>query len=371
MPNWGYRFRRRARAMHRRLREIEMIVHGLVSTSHPILAHLIPIRRCNLSCTYCNEYDHVSPPVSVETLYRRVDRLAELGTGIVTISGGEPLLHPEVEEVIARIRRRGMIAGMITNGYLLTAERIDKLNRAGLDHLQISIDNVMPDPVSLKSLKVLDRKLKLLSERALFHVNINSVIGAGMSRPAGRARCRPAGGRTGLQLHGRHLPRSQGPDESARRRGASGLPRDEDAGQAQLRSNQLLPGQYRGGQTQRLALPRRRALSLHLRGRAGALLLAAARVPGQTARTLQRGRHPPRVPAREGVRAGLHDFLRPPGVLHGLLARAAKAADRTKTRRRRAGASARPGCARTACRSPARFLSRRTCRKSPAGKYNQ
>ncbi|HOL71586.1 MAG TPA: radical SAM protein [Bryobacteraceae bacterium] len=183
MPNWDHRLRRRARAIHRRMREIEMIVRGLVSTSHPILAHLIPIRRCNLSCKYCNEYDHVSPPVPVETLRRRVDRLAELGTSIVTISGGEPLLHPEVEEVIARIRRRGMIAGLITNGYLLTAERIQRLNRAGLDHMQISIDNVQPDGVSVKSLKVLDRKLKLLAEHALFHVNINSVVGAGMPRP--------------------------------------------------------------------------------------------------------------------------------------------------------------------------------------------
>ena len=38
-----------------------------------------------------------------------------------------------------------MIAGMITNGYLLTAERIQRLNQAGLEHMQISIDNVMPD----------------------------------------------------------------------------------------------------------------------------------------------------------------------------------------------------------------------------------
>src|SRR5580700_4975507 len=76
-----------------------------------------------------------------------------------------------------------MIAGMITNGYLLTAERIQRLNHAGLDHLQISIDNVTPDDVSKKSLKVLDRKLQLLSEHAEFHVNINSVVGGGISNP--------------------------------------------------------------------------------------------------------------------------------------------------------------------------------------------
>src|SRR5690349_24758668 len=81
------------------------------------------------------------------------------------------------------MRRNGLIAGLITNGYLLTAERIKRLNQAGLEHLQISIDNVMPDEVSKKSLKVLDKKLQLLAEHADFHVNINSVVGGGIRNP--------------------------------------------------------------------------------------------------------------------------------------------------------------------------------------------
>ena len=85
-----------------------------------MLAHVIPIRRCNLSCTYCNEYDDVSKPVPLEEMLRRIDRLAELGTTIITQSGGEPLLHPELDQIIARVRSHGRLAGMITNGYLLT-----------------------------------------------------------------------------------------------------------------------------------------------------------------------------------------------------------------------------------------------------------
>jgi len=72
---------------------------------------------------------------------------------------------------------------MITNGYLLVTERIQRLNAAGLEWLQISIDNVMPDEVSKKSLKVLDKKLQLLAEHATFHVNINSVVGGGVNNP--------------------------------------------------------------------------------------------------------------------------------------------------------------------------------------------
>ncbi|HUJ24358.1 MAG TPA: radical SAM protein [Bryobacteraceae bacterium] len=160
-----------------------MIFKGLVSTDHPVLAHIIPIRRCNLACAYCNEYDDYSKPVPLDLMRKRLDRLAELGTTAITLSGGEPLLHPELDEIIAHIRRHRIIAGVITNGYLLTAERIRRLNQAGLEHMQISIDNVRPDDVSKKSLKVLDRKLELLAEHGVFHININSVVGGGIRNP--------------------------------------------------------------------------------------------------------------------------------------------------------------------------------------------
>jgi len=167
----------------RRTREIGMILKGIMSTDHPIMAHLIPIRRCNLSCAYCNEYDDHSKPIPLDTVRERIDKLAELKTSIITLSGGEPILHPDLDDIIRRMRERGVIAGMITNGYLLTADRIKRLNDAGLDHMQISIDNVMPDDVSKKSLKVLDKKLQLLAEHSNFHVNINSVLGGGIHNP--------------------------------------------------------------------------------------------------------------------------------------------------------------------------------------------
>src|SRR5215467_5479498 len=175
--------RHRLKQLARDVRGARQIVRALASTEHPLLAHIIPIRRCNLACKYCNEFDDFSKPVPTETMFRRVDKLAELGTSVITISGGEPLLHPELDEIIHRIRKRGMVAGLITNGYLLVAERIERLNRAGLEWLQISIDNVTPDDVSKKSLKVLDKKLQLLAEHADFHVNINSVVGGGISNP--------------------------------------------------------------------------------------------------------------------------------------------------------------------------------------------
>ena len=160
-----------------------MIGKGLASTDHAILAHIVPMRRCNLSCTYCNEYDDFSPPVPEKIMLERVDRLAEFGLTVLVISGGEPLMHPGLDNIIARARKHGMMAGLITNGYLLNVDRIRRLNQAGLDHVQISIDNIHPDEVSKKSLKVLDKKLQMLAEHAHFEVNVNSVIGGGIKNP--------------------------------------------------------------------------------------------------------------------------------------------------------------------------------------------
>jgi MoaA/NifB/PqqE/SkfB family radical SAM enzyme len=174
---------KRSNFLSRKVRQASFITRALISSKHPVLAHIIPMRRCNLACGYCNEYDKVSDPVPLALMKRRLDKLGALGTSVITISGGEPLMHPELDEIISHIRSHGMIAGLISNGYYFTPERIERLNRAGLEYLQISIDNVEPDEVSKKSLKNLDRKLEYLSEYADFHVNINSVIGGGIKTP--------------------------------------------------------------------------------------------------------------------------------------------------------------------------------------------
>src|SRR5882724_13052287 len=171
------RLRRRLRFLRTRARELKMIGKALVSTKHPILVHIIPMRQCNLACTYCNEFDDFSKPVPLDVMKKRLDVLADMGTSIITISGGEPVMHPELDEVIAHIRRRGMIAGLITNGFYLNRERIERLNDAGLEHLQISIDNVVPDDVSKKSLTALDGRVVMLSKYAVFQGRFRSMMG--------------------------------------------------------------------------------------------------------------------------------------------------------------------------------------------------
>lgn len=175
--------RRTAKRWNRVYREARTLALALKSQNHPVLAHAVVTRRCNLACTYCSEFDDFSNPVPTSEMLRRIDLLADLGTTAVTLTGGETMLHPDLEQIIKRIRDRGMIAVCVTNGYLLNVDRIKRLNQSGLDRLQISVDNVKPDDVSLKSLKVLDQRLRWLSAHAEFAVNIHTVLGACTEHP--------------------------------------------------------------------------------------------------------------------------------------------------------------------------------------------
>ena len=145
----------------------------------PIIANLIVTRRCNLSCGYCHEDDTVSPPVPLATLRERIDHLARLRSVFVTLTGGESLLNPDVDQVVAYINAKGMVPFLNTNAYLLTREWIEKLNTAGLYGMQLSIDGLVGNDVSKKALKPLMPKLRLLAQYAKFRGRINTVLGSG------------------------------------------------------------------------------------------------------------------------------------------------------------------------------------------------
>jgi MoaA/NifB/PqqE/SkfB family radical SAM enzyme len=154
------------------------MLNALSGTTAPTLVQLVVIRRCNLSCGYCNEYDDHSPPVPTDELIRRIDRVAQLGTVILTLTGGEPLLHPELDRLIARAVGHGMVCTSISNGYPVTERWIERLNQSGLSLLQISVDNLEPTKTSQKSLAKIRNKFALLKERARFGINVNAVLGS-------------------------------------------------------------------------------------------------------------------------------------------------------------------------------------------------
>ena len=145
----------------------------------PFLAHVVIIRRCNLSCGYCSEYDKVSDPIPVEVLEKRLRKLRSLGTFGISLTGGEPTLHPSLPDLIRKCREIGFFrTGMISNGFLLRRDLIEALNEAGLQEMQISIDGVEANDTTQKVLANLKKRLQWLREHARFRVIVSGVLGA-------------------------------------------------------------------------------------------------------------------------------------------------------------------------------------------------
>jgi MoaA/NifB/PqqE/SkfB family radical SAM enzyme len=94
------------------------------------------------------------------------------------MTGGEPLLHPDLVELVRYAKRCIPMVGLLTNGFLLTQRGIASLNDANLDALQISVDGVFPNEITVKVLANLEEKLILLAEHARFKIFVSSVVGA-------------------------------------------------------------------------------------------------------------------------------------------------------------------------------------------------
>ena len=140
-------------------------------------AQLIVTRRCNLSCGYCYEYDNFSEPVPFEILKTRIDALHRLGAINITMLGGEPLMHPEIAELVRYAGRKANVS-IVTNGFLLRNGVIESLNEAGLNNLTVSIDTLHADPSRYiqKSFRSLHTRLARLQNLAKFDVHVTAVL---------------------------------------------------------------------------------------------------------------------------------------------------------------------------------------------------
>lgn len=143
----------------------------------PIDAQLIVTRRCNLSCGYCSEYDNFSDPVPLDELKARIDALHRLGSANITLLGGEPLMHPDIDELVRYSARKSNVS-MVTNGFLLRNSVIESLNQAGLNNLTVSVDTLHADPSRFiqKSFRSLKTRLERLQKLARFDVHVTAVL---------------------------------------------------------------------------------------------------------------------------------------------------------------------------------------------------
>jgi MoaA/NifB/PqqE/SkfB family radical SAM enzyme len=152
-------------------------VPRILFTNAPLDAQLIVTRRCNLSCGYCSEYDNFSEPVPTDELKQRIDALHRLHSANITMLGGEPLMHPDIAELVAYAGRKSNTS-VVTNGFLLRNGVIEALNEAGLNNITVSVDTLHADPSRYiqKSFRSLKTRLERLKRLAKFDVHVTAVL---------------------------------------------------------------------------------------------------------------------------------------------------------------------------------------------------
>ncbi len=126
----------------------------------PWSAHLYVTDQCNLDCHYCNEYDNSKPHPDTADLKRYMKKIRDLGVIHLGFQGGEPLLHPDICELVRYARSLGFIrVSMSTNAFKLTEVLLRGLEQAGLTSMQFSVDRMTPIKSTRKSLKTVLHKV--------------------------------------------------------------------------------------------------------------------------------------------------------------------------------------------------------------------
>lgn len=95
--------------------------------------------RCNLRCVHCYRIKEKRRELSLQEIASILGQLAEAGTFILTISGGEPLLRKDFFEISRRARDRGFILKLFSNGTLIDAESARRIRDAGFYEVNVSI----------------------------------------------------------------------------------------------------------------------------------------------------------------------------------------------------------------------------------------
>ncbi|MEP6571690.1 MAG: pyrroloquinoline quinone biosynthesis protein PqqE [Gemmatimonadota bacterium] len=136
--------------------------------------------RCPLHCPYCSnplEMTRAEAEVSTEDWKRVFSQARELGVLQLGLSGGEPMVRKDLEELVAHARQLGLYTTLVTSGLGLTRARAERLKEAGLDHIQISFQDVETESAEriagIRSVKQKREAAALVRELGLaFSVNV-------------------------------------------------------------------------------------------------------------------------------------------------------------------------------------------------------
>ncbi len=122
--------------------EVRRVEPLSVDLSAPYRCDLIVTYRCQNNCSHCYAGGpHKTCELEAEHWKEIIEKLALWGVPTLVFTGGEPLLREDLEEMIGAAEDSGCVTGLITNGRLLTEPRVERLFRAGLDFVQVTLES--------------------------------------------------------------------------------------------------------------------------------------------------------------------------------------------------------------------------------------
>lgn len=122
--------------------------------------------RCNLNCIHCGSdctHDSEIPDMPVSDFVKVTERIKEQYKPekvMVVITGGEPLIRNDLEQCGLQLTKQGFNWGIVTNGILLSKNRLDNLIKAGLSSITISLDGLSQNHNWLRNKECYDKVIK-------------------------------------------------------------------------------------------------------------------------------------------------------------------------------------------------------------------
>ena len=128
----------------------DRFLKGVVSVSSgrplPVVTNFAITPRCPCNCWHCSFSDRSKEDIlTLEQLQSAISDVQDLGASVIGLTGGEPLLRDDLEDIIASIDNKRSMPIMFTTGYKLTRQRVKRLKSAGLEIPVISLDHYNAD----------------------------------------------------------------------------------------------------------------------------------------------------------------------------------------------------------------------------------
>lgn len=156
----------------------------LFSKRTPLIVGWSLTNRCVYKCKYCNYWNVSKKEISTKEAFNIIEQMADMGTRLVRLSGGEPILREDIGKIIEYCKRKGLFVGMSSSGYGVK-EKITCLQ--GLDMLNLSLDGpeYIHDQIRTKGAyktvieavqAARDKGVKFAFNSVINRLNINSLL---------------------------------------------------------------------------------------------------------------------------------------------------------------------------------------------------